>query len=386
MTATLGYCTNVHAGATLAQAKEQLDRHATAVRRELGVEWLDIGLWLSARSVFELKEQASGVERLRAWLDERGLRVFTINGFPYGDFHADRVKQAVYEPNWANARRLLFSIDLADILVGLVHPGRREAGISTLPLGWRLSFSLEGCGSSVGLASAQLEQFARHAQRLEDRTGICVHLDLEPEPGCMLDTSRDVTGFFDQVLRRRAGEPDLRRYIRVCHDTCHAAVMFEDQADVLKAYRDAGVRVGKVQLSSAIECPSSDRAFRALRHFDEPVYLHQTCVLDGAGERHLYTDLDRAFDHAPDGLWRTHFHVPLYADRIGQGGVLGTTQADVVSCLAAIRTEDGITDFEAETYAWGALPIEHRTTSLAEGIALELRWAAARMDECGLRR
>ena len=146
MTATLGYCTNVHAGATLAQAKEQLDRHATAVRRELGVEWLDIGLWLSARAVFELKEQASGVERLRAWLDERGLRVFTINGFPYGDFHADRVKQAVYEPNWANARRLLFSIDLADILVGLVHPGRREAGISTLPLGWRLSFSLEGCG------------------------------------------------------------------------------------------------------------------------------------------------------------------------------------------------------------------------------------------------
>ena len=78
--------------------------------------------------------------------------------------------------------------------------------------------------------------------------------------------------------------------------------------------------------------------------------------------------------------------MPLYADRIGQGGVLGTTQADVVSCLAAIRPEDGITDFEAETYAWGALPIEHRTTSLAEGIALELRWAAARMDECGLRR
>ena len=49
--ATLGYCTNVHAGATLHEAKEQLDRHATAVRRELGVEWLDIGLWLSARAV-----------------------------------------------------------------------------------------------------------------------------------------------------------------------------------------------------------------------------------------------------------------------------------------------------------------------------------------------
>lgn len=382
--ARLAYCTNVHAGATLAQAKEQLARHATAVRAALDVPWLDLGLWLSARAVHEVMEQESGARRFRAWLDEHGLRAVTINGFPYGDFHASSVKESVYEPHWANARRLLFTTALADILVDLLHDDQREASISTLPLGWRLRFSLDGCGSSLGLAGAQLTQFARHAARLEERTGICIHIDLEPEPGCMLDTARDVTEFFDRVLRQRPGEPDLRRYIRVCHDTCHAAVMFEDQATVLQAYRDAGVLVGKVQLSSAIECPASDRAFRALRHFDEPMYLHQTCVLDGTGERHFFKDLGHAFDQAPDGLWRTHFHVPLHVEQIGMGGVLATTQSDVRSCLGAIRPGDAIGTYEVETYAWNALPLEHRAASLAKGIAQELRWASARLRERGI--
>ena len=44
----LGYCTNVHAGASLAQTRENLQRHATQVKRLFSPdEPMGIGLLLS---------------------------------------------------------------------------------------------------------------------------------------------------------------------------------------------------------------------------------------------------------------------------------------------------------------------------------------------------
>lgn len=90
----LGYCTNVHSGTTLATTLEALDRHATAVRQFVKpVGLMPIGLWLSARAAQEVVDDPDGIARLRDWLFNRGLVVFTMNGFPYGDFHAGRGKK-----------------------------------------------------------------------------------------------------------------------------------------------------------------------------------------------------------------------------------------------------------------------------------------------------
>ncbi len=385
----VGYCTNVHAGSTLANTLAALDRHTTAVRALVQpVGLMPIGLWLSAHAAREIREDADGTARLRDWLFSRGLVVFTLNGFPYGDFHAGRAKKAVYEPNWADVRRALYTMSLADILADLLPDASiapdiaGEGSISTLPLGWRSTFTQEGCGAGVGIASAQLEQVARHLKRIEDARGVCIHLDLEPEPGCALDRAKDVVDFFDQCVRPSAELADPRRYLRVCHDICHSAVMFEPQAEALEIYRRAGVRVGKVQVSSALTCDGSERGFRALRNFDEPTYLHQTCVLDGKGDVHFYEDLDRAFEEAPVGIWRTHFHVPVDRDALG---ALGTTRNEISACFSAIRPVDGIRHFEVETYAWNVLPVDHRRDSLAHGIADEILWTKAQLAASGIR-
>lgn len=384
----LGYCTNVHSGTTLATTLEALDRHATAVRQFVKpVGLMPIGLWLSARAAQEVVDDPDGIARLRDWLFNRGLVVFTMNGFPYGDFHAGRGKKAVYEPHWADVRRALYTISLADILAGLlpdvtIAPDiAGEGSISTLPLGWRSTFTQEGCGASVGLASAQLEQVARHLKRIEDSTGVCIHLDLEPEPGCVIDRAKQMVDFFDQCIRPSAALQDPRRYLRVCHDICHSAVMFEPQVEALETYRRGGVRIGKVQVSSAITCDGSERAFRALRAFDEPKFLHQTCVLDGAGEVHFFDDLERAFDEAPNGVWRIHFHVPVDTEFLGP---LGTTRREIGEFLAAVKPEDGIRHYEVETYAWNVLPMNLRRDSLARGIADELIWTRAQMAVHGM--
>lgn len=384
---TLGYCTNVHGGPSLAQTLDGLERHAVAVRRlRGGASPLPIGLWLSAQAAQEVLAAQDGAARLRDWLGERALSVFTLNGFPFGDFRAATVKKSVYQPDWRDPRRAKYTTALADILAVLCGDGslgasggthEREASISTLPIAWRDGFQQDGCGQDAAIAAAHIDQVARHLRAIEDRTGLCIHLDIEPEPGCVLQRSQDVIDFFSQAIRPSADLPDPMRHVRLCHDVCHAAVMFESQADVLANYRRAGVRIGKVQVSSALACDASERAFRALRNFDEPRFLHQTCVLDGAAKVHFFEDLGDAFENAPDGVWRVHFHVPVDCEFIGP---LSTTHRDIDACLEAIEPSDGVRLFEVETYAWDALPIDLRRDSLAHGIADELTWTQQRLN------
>ena len=105
--------------------------------------------------------------------------------------------------------------------------------------------------------------------------------------------------------------------------------------------------------------------------FDEPRYLHQTVVRDGAGAQRFYDDLPEALaTERPEGRWRVHFHVPLFLEA---AGAVGTTQHEVATCLEVLADEP-VTHWEVETYAWDVLPEPLRSGTLAEGIARELDW------------
>jgi len=375
------------AGRTIRETCEHVERVFVPVRDRVSPNgMLPIGLWLSARAAEQLSESIGGGTELRDRLAAAGLSIVTLNGFPYQDFHGSEVKLRVYEPHWANTRRALHTQRLADLLPDLLTPGARTASISTLPLGWRALFSQEGCGASIGIASALLEQTVRHLARLEDRTGIRVTVDLEPEPGCMLDRAADVVGFFEHALQTRRGEPDPRRYIGVCHDVCHAAVMFEDQRAVLHAYRTAGISVNKVQVSSAVVANGSTESLAALAAFSEPRYLHQTCVRTSDGVVKFFEDLPLALSAGNSDVaseWRTHFHVPIFAAHLGG---LGTTQSATLDCLTEIDSwpSDQRPVLEIETYAWDVLPSAIRDESdLVDGIAREITWCTEQIGGTG---
>lgn len=374
------YCTNVVAGRNIKETCAHVEHIFVPVRNRVSPHGtLPLGLWLSARAAEQLSESIGGGAELRDRLAEQGLSIVTLNGFPYHDFHGSEVKFRVYEPHWADTRRALHTQRLAELLPDLLLPGTRTASISTLPLGWRARFSQEGCGASIGIASALLEQTVRHLAQLEDRTGVRVTVDLEPEPGCMLDRATDVVGFFEHALRPRRGEPDPRRYIGVCHDTCHAAVMFEDQRNVLRAYRDAGISVNKIQLSNAPTADGSAQSISELTSFSEQRYLHQTCVRSPSGVVEFFDDLPLAKAKNPMGEWRTHFHVPIFASTIGS---LGTTQTSIMDCMDETNSWPS-TDrpiFEIETYAWDVLPqIARDGSALVDGIVREIEWCTGHM-------
>jgi hypothetical protein len=375
-----GYCTNVHAGASLNETRANLARYALAVKaaycpsRPMGV-----GLWLSSTAALELAVR--GADEFRDWLAERELVPYTFNGFPYGDFHQTVVKHRVYEPTWWQPERLAYTLRLVDLQHALL-PAGLEGSISTLPIAWGTP-----CPSRAEqeLAGQHLRQAAQYMHALEKRTGRLIYLCLEPEPGCVFSFADDAVHFFQWQLLDREDDAVVRRHIRICHDVCHAAVMFEDQAAVLGKYRDAGIKVGKVQVSAALrmdldlfEPPSAEpraEAIGQLASFAEDRYLHQTVVRRG-GDDVFYEDLGLALEAErddPRGEWRVHFHVPIYVSEFGR---LHSTQEQIGECLRALSFTSDCRHLEVETYAWGVLPPDLAQADLAAGIAEELRWLA----------
>ena len=381
MTLHLGYCTNVHAGADLDQTKANLEQYACRVKQLFSpTQPMGVGLWLSAAAAQSLLDEGQTPE-FAAWLTDQGLHPFTMNGFPFGNFHQAEVKHKVYLPTWADDQRRQYTHHLIDIHAQLLPPAT-EGSISTLPLLW----GIPSPSSEVLAACAQqLRQTAAYLAETEARTGKLIHLCLEPEPGCALQYSQDIVTFFEQHLLPGADEPTLRRHVRVCHDVCHAAVMFEDQAEVLQRYQAAGILVGKVQVSAAVlvdfeQIDPNDRAaaVEQLTAFQEPRYLHQTTIKTNADEPlTFYEDLpealmENAWPEQWTGQWRTHFHVPIYLEKFGW---LTASQSDILACLKAVPNfAPEVTHFEVETYAWGVLPTELQQPDLAAGIAQELAW------------
>ena len=182
----------------------------------------------------------------------------------------------------------------------------------------------------------------------------------------MLDRAEHVVALFDQCF----SSDETRAHLGVCHDICHSAVMFEEQDEALALYARHGIRVGKVQVSSALACHGAPKEIAELAQFAEARYLHQTCVLEGSGRARFFSDLDLALDAMLDGFWRTHFHVPVYLESIGR---LGTTSKEIPSALLAASHIDPPC-FEVETYAWSVLPPHLRERDLAAGIAKELQF------------
>lgn len=391
----LTYCSNIHPGRNWEEHFSELRNSLPVVRGEIcGDAPFGLGLRISAAAAEELLRQRE-LDRFRTWMEEGNYYLFTINGFPYGDFHGVRVKEQVYAPDWRSRKRVEYTDNLITLLAELLPEGV-DGGISTSPVsykGWFPSASDESAEALLA-ASRHFSELARRMAALEAETGRELHLDIEPEPDCLLENGSETVDFFTkrllpagtEHLAARYGvssveaERWLLRHIRVCYDTCHFAVQFEEPAAAIRRFADAGIGIGKVQISSALRVrfdsgPGGRENLRQLlESFDEPVYLHQVRERRKGGEYRTFADLPDALRNLsdPDAIeWRIHFHVPIFLDSFG---LLKSTSGEILPALEALAVQSGCRHFEVETYTWEVLPEEMRG-DLNESIVRELEWA-----------
>ncbi|MFK7909026.1 MAG: metabolite traffic protein EboE [Akkermansiaceae bacterium] len=368
--AHLAYCTNIHPAETWGETLEALTNHTLKVRDKVGAQPYAIGLRLSAIAAKELLE-GENLPNFQQWLDQENCYVFTINGFPYGSFHGTRVKEKVYQPDWASQERLDYTKDLFKIIAQLVPEGV-DGSVSTLP------GSFKEFNADESAIFKNLEACADYIEALSDEYGRDLHLGLEPEPLGHFENTEETLAFFDRFLNTVSDPELIKRRIGINYDTCHFALEFDDCYQSLDALRSAGLRISKVHLSSALEFnPTSEEALKKIEAFDEPTYLHQVIVQHKDQSLTRFKDLpDFLTQHSKLNIQnlhaaRVHFHIPLYSE---PEKPLGSTNSHATEALAYLgENPEFCTHFEIETYTWGVLPSDLQIP-IEDQIAKEYAW------------
>lgn len=388
----LTYCSNIHPGESWEEVFNQLKANIPPLKERLAKDKaFGIGLRLSAMAARGLREDEK-LDKFREWLKQHDCYVFTMNGFPYGSFHGEVVKDKVYQPDWRTQERLDYTLNLIGILAELI-PEDMDGGISTSPISYKPWFEDQSArDGAFREASKRLAECARTMAHIQEETGKELHIDIEPEPDCLIENTAETVDFFTSWLfpegakylseqyeiSNPEGERILKQHIRVCYDTCHFAVEYENPRETINAFEEAEIRIGKVQISAALKIFFKDlnqrkEVARKLQPFAEDTYLHQ--VVERRQDQSLlqYRDLGEALteiDNEKADEWRIHYHVPIFIDQFDG---LKSTQNAIKKSLNILSTRNDCTHFEIETYTWDVLP-DHLKSNLLDSIEREFRW------------
>jgi len=388
----LCYCSNVHDSVSEADLKHVVTHFVNGVRQQRQLIEMGSGLWINKQISQQLIAHPEKIQVFKDLLKSNGISLYTLNGFPYDNFHAEVVKEAVYSPDWSQPERYDYTLNLARILAACLPEEAEEGTISSLPLGFRYDWTEE----KQDQALAALCSMVNELSGIFTKTGKSIRLCLEMEPDCVLQSTFEIIELFQQQLPAKAkqlgiDEQRIKKHLGICFDVCHQAVMFEDITDSLTQFFNADIRLGKIQISSALEIknPGQQKSRELLAPFAEPKYLHQVrTLLDNKVEGVL--DLSAALKNTEfptAGPWRIHYHLPIQSATFPQQ-LMDTTQVCILDVLDFLQAHPQChPHLEVETYTWNVLPESmrpHDDKSLIKGLTAELNWLERQMQQRGL--
>ncbi len=382
----LSYSGNIHRSENWQQTFDAINQYTLAVRDQVSPNApYAIGLRLSDLASRELSDSKT-LAAFQRWLDEKNCYIFTINGFPFGRFHGGRVKEQVYVPDWTSNERVEYTNRLFDLLAQLV-PAGVEGSVSTVPCSFKEFITSP---EQVQAMRTNIWRSVEHIAKLSERSGRELHLGLEPEPVCYLETTEETVRFFGELSDEHPNDPRLTRHLGVNYDACHLAIQFEEPADAIRRLRNHRIRVSKLHFSNALKTRPTAEVRQALSAFVEDVYFHQVVARhqDGALTRHRDLDVALAKHTAAAGdathdEWRIHFHVPLHCQPTA---LYGTTSDHILGLMDLVQADPSLcSHIEMETYTWEVLPPELKNRSVVDQLVSEYRWTLDQLGKRGIR-
>jgi hypothetical protein len=389
----LTYSTLVHPGDDWAQMWDSLITYVPKVKSRIAHnQRFGVSLRLSANSAQTLVSSKPEREKLKKFLGDNNMYLYTVNAFPYGAFKGTLVKENVYEPDWRSEERTRYTMNVADVLAD-VSPDDISPSIQSAPLGFKPRVTGKDVVDSF---TDHVLRVAAHLVALEARTGRTVTLALEPEPYCFLETTDETVEYFTkhlysgasaEKLAKLAGIPIseahicLRRHVGIVFDICHQAVEFENISECLQKLVDAGIPIFKLQEAAALHVPEVTQSIvDNLKRYSDTIYLTQT-IEKRNGKLTRYLNLEDAFaawDKDPGPReWRTHFHVPVFLEELGP---FRTTRFAIEDALKFHKAKPLSRQLEIETYTWDVLPDNLKTGDIVDYVCRELDWVRGQLS------
>lgn len=334
-----------------------------------------------------LDDPACTPENLRAGLGEYDLRLVGLSGVNI----SGGGKTDAHRPDWRSEERLGYMFRAANLAAEVTETN--AFSITTNAFASRSAIDAGMPGNWAAL-TLNLIRVVEHLVRIRERTGLTMHIDLEPEPGSLLRNTDDIVRYWQQWLMPRGAAmlsdrmpvtdgtavEAVLRHVRIALDTAHAAVVWDDPANSLDRLQDAGVQIGRLQVSTAVECEipanADERAdvVAALRSLEHPTLLQQVVAAREGATVARYDDLADAIaviDESEGQTWRVHTHAPVLADGYG---VLRSTRPVTERWLREISSRGmDVGLIELRSANWSVVPADDRS-DVAEMITREAEW------------
>ena len=380
----LAYCTNIHRGEGWNETFHGLNEYTLKVKEKVSQsDPFAIGLRLGYKAALELSETGSGnLDEFIKWLDHNNCYIFSINGFPYGQFHGSRVKEQVYSPDWTFDSRVEYTNLLFDILAEIL-PSGMSGSVSTLPGSFKEFIQDDTQQGNVIIEN--LARCGKHINDLIEKTGKDLHLGLEPEPLGWFENTPETLSFFKRFRNIHGDEFD--NVIGVNYDTCHLAIEYENAKESLLLLKNNNIKISKIHLSSALKLKPNQQTVDSLKEYQDDVYLHQVIARQQNGDLIRFKDLPDAIENflkgnCNDDEWRVHFHIPLHAS---PDSLFDDTRDHIKDTLSVLSSDPEMCKhLEMETYTWEVLPNSMQSNSVVDQLSLEYDWTLNSLRELKL--
>ena len=380
----LAYCTNIHRGEGWNETFHGLNEYTLKVKEKVSQsDPFAIGLRLGYKAALELSETGSGnLDEFIKWLDHNNCYIFSINGFPYGQFHGSRVKEQVYSPDWTFDSRVEYTNLLFDILAEIL-PSGMSGSVSTLPGSFKEFIQDDTQQGNVIIEN--LARCGKHINDLIEKTGKDLHLGLEPEPLGWFENTPETLSFFKRFRNIHGDEFD--NVIGVNYDTCHLAIEYENAKESLLLLKNNNIKISKIHLSSALKLKPNQQTVDSLKEYQDDVYLHQVIAKLQNGDLIRFKDLPEAIENflkgnCNDDEWRVHFHIPLHAS---PDSLFDDTRDHIKDTLSVLSSDPEMCKhLEMETYTWEVLPNSMQSNSVVDQLSLEYDWTLNSLRELKL--
>src|SRR5579862_6034618 len=217
----LTYSTLVHPADTWDQLWDSLQRFVPKVKARVSPNApFGVCIRLAAPTAELLQGNAAERAKLKDFLADQDLYVYTANAFPYGAFKGTVVKEQVYEPDWRTEARTQYTMAVADILADIGTPAVPPS-IQTAPLGFKPNVTGPDVVASY---TEHVLRVVAHLVQLQQRTGRLVTLAIEPEPHCFLETTDETVAYFTNHLYTGAAATRLARLTGLPISEAHVAL------------------------------------------------------------------------------------------------------------------------------------------------------------------
>lgn len=358
----LMYCSNIFKVKKLRDLIKSLTIYTEIIKEKK----VALSLCLSNALAIEMEKKKS-INFFKKWLKKKNATLYSINGFVYKNFHKKNIKSNIHYPDWTSNLRFNYTKKLIKILNRFL-PKCKTGSISSSPIsydGW-INYKYK---DYVFFKSAKnISKILLHLMNIKKKI---IHLDIEPEPSCLINNFKMFIIFFKKWLipfarkylynlKKISGRKSdflIKKYIRLCYDISHFSVNFENHGKILQILKKEKIKIGKVQISSALEInvfkniKIKENIIKNLAKISISPFLHQTVEKNKKTIR-IYNDLpniSNIFFKNTNSILRIHCHVPIYKTQYKN---IKTTINETRKVLKMLIKTKNIKHFEIESYTY----------------------------------